>query len=219
MLMAQHLIGFGAGGSLPSLEFLQTSAEIAGSSPITFSSQNIGSAASDRFIIAVFNGLAGIFTSGSEAVTIGGVSAAVSVVAHSDTVPDCMVVIASALVPTGSDADIVISFSPGADTGFVVSLYRATGLLSLTPTDTASNLTDVVSMSIDVQQNGFIVASSTFESTSAISSVGISEDFESAVFSGRKVGGSASLLAEELARTISFDGGAGAAAGAAVSFR
>ena len=90
-------------------------------------------------------------------------------------------------------------------------VWRATGIgTSTTASDTASDTNDVVSMSIDVPEQGILIAGSAFESNGAITTVGVTEDYEDLTgcqFSQQFVaGGSAGPLSQETNRTVSFDG-------------
>lgn len=85
--------------------FLQTAVDPIDRTVYTFAAQPIGAASADRRVVVAI----GSRTSSLSSVTIGGVAAAVDV---SDTTPD-QIYICSAVVPTGTTADVVVTFTAG----------------------------------------------------------------------------------------------------------
>jgi hypothetical protein len=222
MLMANHLIGFGVVEDGISLTLQDSTAQ---DDPVdgvfTFEDVNFGAAQLDRVIIIVFGVIDLVDTTeGITSVTIGGVSATVNV--HNIDVDafNVQAAIATAAVPSGTTGDVVVEMDSNINGHARVAVYRATGILSSTPSATTSNDDDVVSMSIDTLAGGFVIAGAMFRDSGAVTSVGINEDVDEAVtVSGQFAVGSASRLSAETGRTISFDGPAGAAAGVAAAFR
>lgn len=121
---------------------------------VTYSSQTIGTAASDRYVIVAVNVDQGSGTISS--VTVGGVSATA---AHSSFVLGPGVVgIYAALVPTGTTADIVITSSTTAN-GFH-SAHWTVNMASGTAYDTATNTQTSGANAVaglDIPANGFAV--------------------------------------------------------------
>lgn len=113
------------------LSFLQATTLDTDTTAYTFSSENLGTAAADRHIIIA----ASTRTSGGvtlSSATINGESATVSV---QDTNGDICVAIIIAAVPSDTSGDVVITWS-GATDRCAICVYRATGLDSITATDT-----------------------------------------------------------------------------------
>lgn len=117
-----------------SLSYLGTATEPAGLTTYTFSSQSLGTAAADRYIVV---GAATRQTGGLtlSSVTVGGVSATIVVQQNNG---DGTTGLAIAAVPSGTTGDIVVTWS-GASARCAIVFYRLTGLDSATPTDTDSD--------------------------------------------------------------------------------
>jgi hypothetical protein len=139
----------------------------------TFSSVAFGAAAADRLLIMAVAGgsTATSVTLGS--VTIGGITATIHAQANnSGNTRNGHAAVVSATVPTGTSGTIVVTWSvagvggPMLDTSY--ALYRVTGLVSTTPTDTATATGGSPTMNIDRSNNGFIVAAANAVSASAV---------------------------------------------------
>jgi hypothetical protein len=130
----------------------------------TFSSQSFGADASDRrIIVAAYASAANINASTSQ-ITIGGTSATIHAQAqNTGNTRNGIVAIASASVPTGASGDIVVTYTADEFTvllGCAISVYRAAGLVSGTPFDTATDFGASPSLLIDIPAQGFLVACS-----------------------------------------------------------
>jgi hypothetical protein len=125
--------------------------------------------------------------------------------------------IASAAVPTGTSGDIVVVFNESRRAG--IGVYRAIDLVSQTPFDTAQDDDDIVTVSIDIPDNGILVASAAFESGGGITTIGVSEDYETDPAGEGWVSGHATDLTAQTGRTVSFNGPTGDAAGVAASWQ
>lgn len=113
-----------AGGSVTLTHtYLQSAASTSNASSYTFTSQNIGTAASDRTIIVVAT-CRGAAASGTTA-TIAGVSATVDIVASNGASLDNVAIFRSA-TPTGTTADIVVNWG-AAQLRCSISVYRVVG--------------------------------------------------------------------------------------------
>lgn len=113
----------------------------------TFSSMGIGTADSDRRVIVVA-ATRGTNTVSSVTVTVGGVSASIDYLSgHTGT--GNSIVFASAAVPTGTAADVVVTWS-GSMLRCGVAVYRFIGAVAVSDSDVAStdpatiNLTSTV---------------------------------------------------------------------------
>lgn len=115
---------------------------------------SIGAAAANRRLFALVHwGEDGNHRTLTSA-TIGGVSATVHLQeGHTGGSTGFGVAIISAIVPSGTTASIVTSYT-GTPNGKVThegfSLYRATGLVDSSPSDTGSDTTSVLSQSLSV---------------------------------------------------------------------
>lgn len=187
-----------------------------GSQNYSFPSQNLGTAAADRIILVIMHAED---AADDATMTIAGVSAT-KIASARDAGDGVVTAIYGAHVPTGTTGTIAFSFG-SFNNNATISTFRVTGIgTSLTAYDTATDLDDAVSMSIDVPEQGILLAGAAFITGQAVTTVGVSEayDAEEPEFSPQKAGGSAGPLSAEVNRTVSFDGGAGNASGVAVSF-
>lgn len=132
--------------------FLQSATNSGNTSPYTFAAQNFGTAHADRFIIACIE-VRGTGPTTVSNVTIGGVAATVV----SQPVGNGNVAaIAIAAVPTGTSGNVVFSVD-GSPLRAALQLYRAVGIDSSTPYDTATSVADPPSGSLDVPAGGFAI--------------------------------------------------------------
>jgi hypothetical protein len=170
-----------AGPAGPDLSLLSAAANAANQAEYTFSSLSFGAAASDRLLIAAITGN----TSGAIAtllgVTIGGVSATIHAQANtSANTRNGHAAMVSALVSVGASGDLVITWdTAGAMLDCEYALYRVTGLVSTTPTDTATDSGASPSLLIDRANLGFIIASASAVAASTLTWPSpMVEDFE-----------------------------------------
>lgn len=119
------------------ITYLNTNVDTAIKTTYTFSSVNLGDAATDRVIIVGIGGTSGSSRSISS-VTIGGVSATASATANTSWA--IVNSIWYAAVPSGTTGDIVITFS-GSMAQCVVNTFRMTGQTSNTPATTGTDTT------------------------------------------------------------------------------
>jgi hypothetical protein len=178
-----------------------------------FLSQDLGTPAEDRILFVVLHTEAAPSDTGT--VTIAGVTATKYASAF-DPGDGWIGAVYGANVPTGTTGTINITFGSAVDI-VGIGTFRATGIgTSPTAYDTSSDIDDVVSMSVDVPQGGILIAGASFFVGSAVTTVGVTEDYDAEIvaFGPWGVAGSASGLSQESNRTVSFDGGTGDAAGA-----
>jgi hypothetical protein len=169
-----------AGGG-PDLSLLSASVNAANQAAYTFSTLSFGAAAADRLLIVAIAGN----TSGSVATllstTIGGVSATIHAQANNQgNTRNGHAAVVSALVTAGTSGDVVITWdTAGAMLDCGYALYRVTGLVSATPTDTATDSGASPSLLIDRANLGFIIASASAVSASTLTWPSpMVEDFE-----------------------------------------
>ena len=142
----------------------------------TFSAQAIGTPASDRRIVVVAHGS----VTGPPVVssaTIGGITAT-NALEVSDGAATNTILIAT--VPTGTTADVVITYNiQAARCG--ISVYRMTGASSATPFATANDITlagDVLSTTITIPPSGAAVAEAIGGGGVSQTWVGLTEDMD-----------------------------------------
>lgn len=161
------------------LNFLQQTQDLTTQTVFTFLAQNLGTVDAERYIIisiaARKAGTAGVINS----VTIGGVTATIidqgtSIVGGNNSTSGLYIV----KVPAGATGDVVVTMS----TAFLrcsIALWRATGLLSPTPVDTAKVTTEISALTIDVPKGGFIIGGAMMAVAAASATwVNLSENFD-----------------------------------------
>lgn len=177
---------FGVSGSL---SFLQGAVSTANQTTYTFSSQNLGTAASDRYIIAAISttGIADAQINVSS-VTIGGVSATQVVTNNFNSVSSGLVALYIAAVPTGTTGNVVVTFDAGcARAG--IALYRVTGLGSATASatgqdeDNEGSANPSESTGINVPADGFAIGASFTQNQQSATAAwtGVTEQYEATV--------------------------------------
>lgn len=139
------------------ITYLQDAGNTSGLSTYTFSSQNLGTAAADRFIVvAIETRNSGTSDRTINSVTIGGVSAVVTQETQAGTNRN-VVALACAAVPTGTAGDVVVTLN-GAMLRCYIQVYRAIGISSTTPSDTERLAGASPTGTIDVPAGGILVA-------------------------------------------------------------
>ena len=137
--------------------FLQNTTNNTGQSTYTFSAQNIGTAASDRYVI-VISGVRAVGTTGlTSSCTIQGISATSVVSQLTQITNTSRIDMFVAAVPTGTTADIVLTYSR-AGTRCLIDAYRATGISGAAPSATATSSSDPASGTITIPADGFAIA-------------------------------------------------------------
>lgn len=144
----------------PTMSYVSSNSSTAGSDPVTFTAQSIGTADATRKIIVAV-GWSSAADQTISSMTIGGVSAA-QVVATDTSSGSGGAAIWIADVPTGTTGDIVIDWS-GSVARCAIAVYRVVNLTSSTATDTdtaTSASSGVISVSAcTIPANGFAIAS------------------------------------------------------------
>jgi hypothetical protein len=154
------------------LQFLQSASDNANLSTYTFASQNLGTAASDRFIIVCYQSRTG-GANGIGSVTIGGVSAALTRDANTGG-PANVAGIAIAKVPSGTTGDVIVVFSATA-ARCAIQVYRATGI-NQTAIDTDGSTASNPSVTVDTAAGGIVIGSFVGAGLTTCSWTGLSED-------------------------------------------
>lgn len=158
MFMVNHLNGFGVGGSDPSVtvSFQASYTDSSSATTYTFSGASIGTAAADRkVVVGVVGTRAAAGTHTVATMTIGGIAATLvkqQNVSHSDRQT---AEIWQAAVPTGTTANIVVTFDAGMR-GAGIGVYAVYGAASAAY-DTDGSNADPMSASIDVPAGGILI--------------------------------------------------------------
>lgn len=166
-------------GAGPSLSLVSSATDLgsgtggAGDQVYTFSSVSFGAAATDRLLIMAIAGGSTATLTTLQSVTIGGITATIHAQANnSGNTRNGHAAVVSASVPTGTSGTIVVTWLvdgvgiPMLDMSY--ALFRVTGLVSATPTDTATASGAGPTMNIDRSNNGFIVAAGNAVSASSV---------------------------------------------------
>lgn len=197
-------------------------------STYSFASQSFGLPHPSRVMTYAVHWITAHFSRTLSSATIDGVSATINKqVGHTGGSTGLGVAIISALVPNGASGTIVINFG-GACNECVISPFRSTGLVSITPFDTLSvngvNDTDI-NGNIDVSNNGTLLIAGTGSTNTtghSIAFTGADELYDQdAVTNGRMGAALSNNLSAQGSRSCRFNMGGIADSGTtmvAVSF-
>jgi len=199
MLQTNSLIGFGANVRAPTITHTDYTFDEVNRSVYTFSSQAVGTAGSNRDV-AVCVTLRGNSTSPTS-VTVGGtnLSQAVSSIASSDVAE-----IWIGAIPTGTTADVVVTFS-ASQSRCAVNTYAIYDLVSTTPSDTATSSADPASLNMDIPSGNSIALGCAYTNTTSDATwTGLTEDNDSSDHGGNFAASDA-FSSSETDRTIECD--------------
>ena len=169
-----------------SLDFLQFASDTADSQDYTFSSQNFGDAAADRYIICgitLKNHYSGKVI---DSVTIGGVAA--TILQNRNSLQICALAIA--LVPTGTSGDVFVGTDSGYNDRGAIALWRATSLKSATPEDKGESDANAPTYNIDVSAGGFVIAVGLTGSSPTATWTNVTEKYDQVIENTCMTGGS-----------------------------
>lgn len=200
-----------------SVSFLQFTGDSTALSTHTFSSQNLGTPAPDRYIFVIVHGEEKAGSVSSVTVTIGGVSAVTDVFENDPDNGD-IAAIARARVPDGATGDIVVTTNDL--TGIGIGVYRASGIGTPVLKQTTTDENAAINLSVNTSVRGVMFAGASIDDdTSAITTTGVTEDYDSAVgpSTDRSAGG---FIFPTTGTTVavSFDNAGAQAAGVAASY-
>jgi hypothetical protein len=205
MLMANHLIGFGAAAIEPaSVVFCANVLDAVDRTTYTFSSVSFSTARADRRLVAAVFEQGGAV--GISSVTIGGVSASQLVGSGGTTNP--LVSLWIAAVPTGTSGNVVVQFGAGT-ANCAIAVWAVYGASSSTAfaTATTSAAENPASESLSVPANGVAIAASRqVDNTNAFTWSGLAENFDATLETGRYSGASDAFAAAATA-TVSANSG------------
>lgn len=160
------------------LNFLQATDDTANATTYTFSSQNLGTAATDRnIIVAVGSKKAGSATTISS-VTIGGVSATILKQDYNSSNNTSITGVAMATVPTGTTGDIVVTFSDSMLRARI-GVWSYNG--SLTLLDSGSSTATAPTYDINVGKDGFVIATSASGTSTSTTWTELTEKYDGVI--------------------------------------
>jgi len=176
-----QLVGFAAAAAVPvTVSYTASAGDATDATAYTFSSQAIGTAGANRKVVVGTSCTrsAGAATSVST-LTIGGVSATLVVAAPTDGVNDRPTEFWQADVPTGTTADIVVTWGDAAvRCGIGVwAVYDAASAAN----DTGSSVADPMTDTLNIPANGVAIGFSNSSGGTPATHVwtGLTEDFDS----------------------------------------
>lgn len=161
-----------AGPKGPDLSLVSSGADETNQLVFTFSSVSFGAALAGRLLILALAGGSASDGVTLSSVTIGGVSATIHAQANNTgNTNNGHAAVVSAVVAAGASGDLVVTWATalGLMNNTNYALYRATGLVSATPTDTATGTGNSPALSIDRSDQGFIIAAANGVSASSFS--------------------------------------------------
>lgn len=204
MFMVNHLVGFGAGGGLEpvTLDYRTSAVDAANATSYTFSSQDIGTAGSNRqvvILVATTGGPGG--TAFASSVTVGGVTATNLHQVASSNSTEAEIYIAS--VPSGTTADVVVNYPRTAgNCGIgVIAVYNGAS----TANDTGGSTdTSAPSDTLNIPANGAAFGVTSINGNTRTSSwSNLTEHYDGSVESSNyHSGASATFATEQTGLTI-----------------
>ncbi len=198
-------------------QFLQTANNTADQASYTFSSQNLGVANAERYIIATIHSRKAGAAMTIDSVTIGGVSASIVVQKTNTVVNSNVVAIAIAKVPTGTTGDVVVNLSTTV-LRCAINLYRAVGIIPTAFDSDESGATNPA-VTLDVPRGGLVIGAGV--DTNAATWTGLTEDIDATVETFLTHTAASRLFSEAVqghAIEINYGGGTTEQQGVFVSF-
>lgn len=204
MLNVTEEIGFGSNKVIPTVAYTDSASSTADATTYTFTAAAIGTAGPDRFVVV------GIFGSKASAlnistVTIGGISATLLAVSTLD--PNRNLSFFGAFVPTGTTADVVVTFDTSAVRA-AIGVWQITNLWRplAGAVESAAVQTDNGAMNLGVGSDCVILAIGSSATTVSCTWTGVTENFDLAAFETQNFsGGSFLTTVPETSRTVSAD--------------
>lgn len=193
---ALSLLGAGSGIDAAVATFRSNANDGSNLTTYTLADQAIGPAFSDRYVIVAITAGG---TTAIASVTIGGIAASAIGVAGDGT--HLLSALWIALVPTGTTATVVVNVGSGWSR-IGIACYSVTGLQSITPYDTGSDLSmssGVMDDVIDVPDGGFVIGIAYNGQACTFTWTGLTEDADFAAETSRSC---------SMASKSNFSGGA-----------
>lgn len=218
-LTVNELHGFnvGLGSPPPIITFQASDSSTSNLSSYTFSAQDIGAAANDRFIVVC------AFGSGSSNTTVSSITLdGVTMTSLQNSSANQSPVGCAGIVDTADTTDaVVVNFGASMNRA-AIGIWRITGLQSTTPVNVSSAINaDPLSLDVNTNTDGVVIgACQTFASTS-VTWTGVNEDFDAVIEGETYSGGFASGVVSSTPRTLScnFASAGSNQSGVGLSFR
>ena len=176
--------------------FLQSTEDASDSTSYTFSDENIGTADGARSIIVVIASRKAGANTVLNSVSIGGVSATITIQQDNSATNSNIAAIAVAAVPSGTTGDIVVAFD-STMSRCAIGVYRATNLDSITAHDFGSSVVTNPTYDIDVPAGGFAIGGISSSGDLTMSWAGITEDYDGAIETYMTYSGASDTFASE----------------------
>lgn len=219
MLVATHLVGFGAGASGPNngpygRTVLTKQTNTANQSSYTFTDVALGTAYDDRLIVLAitsvsFGDLANPASDTAlTSISVGGVSGTIADQRHFRAGGGrfSLAAITYAVVPSGATGDIVVTFER-AIANVIVQPYAITGIASATPVaaNGSGSNTDATSRSttVNVNANGIVIGALAGGGGATATWTGATEDHDGGLETSLQSAASQQGLSAETPRTVS----------------
>lgn len=156
--------------------FLQSALQTSSIS-FTFSSQNLGAAAADRYIAVVIGGWRFAYENSISSVSVAGQSATIACQVNNFSTNCGTSGIAIAAVPTGTTGDVVVTMAGNA-AQLAIGLYRVTGIDGVTAYDTDTDNANSPSTTIDIPAGGICIGGAWVATDIDATWAGITEDYD-----------------------------------------
>lgn len=182
-----------------------------------FQGLSIGTAASDRRVIVAVHGVDGVSASPTiSSATIGGVSA--TIICQTTVNARAVTGIIIAAVPTGTTADVSITFSSGLVRA-AIGVWTCTGLTSSTAVDSGTSGATPGTKTLTTVAGGFAVGAISEFAGNTFTWTNLTEDYDATITTdGGSYGGAhAATSTTSLAITGAYDSAANANRGMAVA--
>jgi hypothetical protein len=188
--------------------YLQTAADSANASTYTYTSQSLGAAAADRYIVVGVASRIGAASLTLSSLTVGGVTATIvdqrsaTGVASGGTATT-LGALAIAAVPTGTTGNVVVNLSATA-LRCVVSMWRFDGLASATAFAAGDSAATAPTINLDIPANGAAVGIITagYSGSLTASWTGLTEQYDATTEALAVSSASDAIISAETGRTV-----------------
>lgn len=215
-MSAIHQVLLGTGATIPSLSYRTSAQQTGSATTFTFTTQDIGSASSARYVVVSTGAPNG--GSAPSSVTVGGLSASLL---KSQSVSSYNTSIWIAAVPTGATATVVVSTASSLSMG--IGVWAVYNIMSSTAVATSGATGSAPSLNLTVSANGIVITSGFASDTSPTTTwTGVTENFDT-VFDTNRMTTGASIVSvaggSPLSVSAAYTGSAAGYVSAAVSLR
>jgi hypothetical protein len=175
--------------------FLQTAEDATDGSAFSYTAQNFGAAAADRYITVIsFARKSGAATCTAPTVTIGGVTATAVTSAGNNSVNCNITAIHKALVPTGTSGTIALTYG-ATILSQQIAVYRSTGAQAITASDSGTSTATDPTGTLTIGATGYGIGGSITTSAGATATwTGLTETSDAVLATGSTSHASSALL-------------------------